>query len=450
MNAREVALLVVRDVFPSPGDALERGAQEALDYRLRRSDLEPRDRAFATELAYGAIKMRRALDWYLAPFLGDRVKTLAHAIREVLRLAVYELVYTRADEHAAVFEWVNVAKRYGHRGTTGLVNAVLRSFLRERPPEPAREHFDDDDTYLGTRHSLPTWLVRQWRVMFASDEAGEGRLEAICAAVNEPARACATVNRMRAPVEDVLDAFTGAGLHARRSAFVEESLLVDEPGALHARESAASGGWWVQSESSAMAVDVLNPQPGEAVLDVCSGRGNKALQIGARMAGDGTLHCLERDERKAGVLGERLIEAGMAASVVVGDATAVELAPGLRFDRVLVDAPCSGVGVVGRHPEARWRKRPDDGLRLAATQRALLEAMAARVFAGGALVYAVCSTDPRETREVVDAFVRANGFERGLIPDRYEPFLTEQGDVLVPPGIEGRDGFYIARLERPA
>ena len=197
-----------------------------------------------------------------------------------------------------------------------------------------------------------------------------------------------------------------------------------------------------------MAVDVLGPQPGEAILDLCSGRGNKALQIAARLDGQGSLCCIERDARKVAVLEQRFGDAGFAAAVVTGDASRELLAPDRRFDRVLVDAPCSGIGVVGRHPEARWKKAGEDGERLALTQRAILEQAARHVFPGGALVYAVCSTDPRETIEVIDWFLARHNFERGLIPAAYAPLMTPNGDVLVPPGVEGRDGFFIARVER--
>ncbi|MEO9171304.1 MAG: 16S rRNA (cytosine(967)-C(5))-methyltransferase RsmB, partial [Candidatus Baltobacteraceae bacterium] len=131
-----------------------------------------------------------------------------------------------------------------------------------------------------------------------------------------------------------------------------------------------------------------------------------------------------------------------------GDATDELLPETQRFDRVLIDAPCSGIGVVGRHPETRWKKQHGDGERLSATQAKILERIAASVHAGGAIVYAVCSTDSRETFDVVDGFLAHSSFERGLIPASYEPFLTAQGDVLIPPGIDGRDGFFIARLER--
>jgi 16S rRNA (cytosine967-C5)-methyltransferase len=438
-GARALALAVVRDVFPAPGShAIERSAQAAFDYRARRSAHSERDRAFAAELAYGAIKMRRTLDWHLEPFIAEQ-QGIPPVIREILRLAAYELVYTRADEHATVFEFVNLAKRWGHRGLANLVNAVLRSLLRAKPQEPRRESFESEEEYLGVRFSLPTWLVRQWREVFPQAS------EAICAAVNEPARAAIVVNELVCTPGEAAERLRANGVETRGSTFVAEVLVIERGSVARAD---GAGAWWSQSESSAVAVDVLGPQPGEAVCDVCSGRGNKALQIGARLARQGTLWCVERDGRKVATLEKRLEEAGLAAAIVTGDATAPILPRDRYFDRVLVDAPCSGTGLVGRHPETRWKKQGTDGERLALTQRALLEQASRHVYPGGALVYAVCSTDPRETTEVIDWFLARQNFERGLIPSAYSSQLTREGDVLVPPGIDGRDGFYIARLER--
>jgi 16S rRNA (cytosine967-C5)-methyltransferase len=433
VSARELALRVVRDVFPDSG--APRTAHAAFDYRVRRAGLNERDVAFAAELAYGAIKMRRALDFYLA----GRVKTIPAVIHEILRLAIYELVYTRADEHATVFEFVNLAKRFGHRGLANLVNAVLRGFLRDRPAAPQRDAFESEDEYLATRYSLPTWLVRQWRGLFGV------RLEEICAAVDEPAKSAIVVNPLRGNAYEAAAALREAGVETAPSPIVADALLL-ERGRLG--KLGGDGRWWPQSESSAMPVDILNPQAGEAVLDVCSGRGNKALQIGGRLQREGTLFCIERDERKAALLGERLEQAQVVAAIVTGDGTQALLPPGRLFERALIDAPCSGTGIVGRQPESRWKKQHTDGERLASTQRALLEQTARHVYPGGALVYAVCSVDPRETTEVIDWFLARENFERGLIPAAYEGLLTEAGDVLVPPGLHGRDGFYIARLER--
>jgi 16S rRNA (cytosine967-C5)-methyltransferase len=439
MTAREVALQVVRDVFP----AFDRTAQESLDYRLRKSDLDARDRGFATMLAFGAIKMRRLLDWYLQPYVGDRAKPLAPAIHEVLRLAVYELRFTAAQPHATVSQWVDIAKRYGHRGTAGLVNAVLRGMLRDNPAAPQRADFENDDDYLGTAFSFPTWVVRQWRAAF-----GDERLESILEACNAPAQPAVAVNRAKMTREDAIAWFSERGARAEVSQLAEDAILVSDASLARSGEREAGGAWWVQSESSASVVDIMNPQPGESIADACSGRGSKALQSAARLDGEGTLVCIERDARKAAALERRASEAGVSVALIVGDATAPILQQ--RFDRILIDAPCSGIGVLGRHPEARWRKRPDDGERLALTQRALLEALAPHVYEGGAIVYAVCSVDPRETTGVVDWFMRTHDMQRGLIPARFEQFETDSGDVLIPPGLQGRDGFFVARLERRA
>jgi 16S rRNA (cytosine967-C5)-methyltransferase len=427
----------VRDVFPEDGKHVERTAHAAFDYRIRKAGLDARDVAFAAELAYGAIKMRRALDWYLAPYLPA---TLPPAVRELLRLAAYELLYTRADEYAAVFEFVNLAKRVAHRGLANLVNAVLRRILRERPVPPQREQFEDDAEYLGTRYSLPTWLVAQWLDVFG------GATEAICEGVNAPAQQAIVIDTLATSVDAARERLATLNIATERSAFVPEALLIRE-GRI---PPDADGGWWQQSESSAMVADVLNPQAGETILDVCSGRGNKALQIGTRLEGKGALLCIERDERKTNILTERLERAGVAGAIVTGDATQELLPHGRGFERVLIDAPCSGVGIVGRQPEARWKKQKSDGERLAGTQRALLEQIARHVLPGGVLVYAVCSTDPRETTEVMDWFLARHDFERGTIAAKYEPLLGAAGDLLVPPGIERRDGFFIARLERGA
>jgi 16S rRNA (cytosine967-C5)-methyltransferase len=439
VSAREVALQVVRDVFPSAGEG--RSAQDALDYRLRAAHLDSRDRAFATELAYGAIKMRRALDWYLQPYIGGRRATLPASTGEILRLAVYELRYTRADAYASVNEFVALAKRHGHRGLGALVNGVLRTMLREPPLEPSRELFESDDDYLGTRYSLPTWLVRQWRDVFGAE-----RLDAICAGVNGAAQHAITANLRAIDPLQLAGALDREGVAIEVSPFVAESLVI-RGGAETLRTLDVQGRWWTQSESSAVGVALLQPQPGERILDACSGRGNKALQIVGRLEGNQSLTCVDRDLRKVRVLQDRFAEFGMTAAAIAGDVSDANLLTGLRFDRVLLDAPCSGVGVVGRHPEARWKKRSTDGRRLAETQAALLEATARHVYPGGALVYCVCSTDPRESVEVVDSFLARNNFSYGLVPSNLGKFLTERGDISIAPGIDGRDGFYYARLE---
>jgi len=429
-SAREVALQVVRDVFGQQ----PRGAREALDYRLRRSELAPRDRAFATELAYGTIKMRRWLDFELQPFIGERMTTMPPTIVEILRLGAYQLRAMHGVEaYAAVSESVGLARKYGHKGTAGLVNAVLRRVSTEPPRE----------SDLATRASLPTWVVEHWRERFGAD-----RLNAIVAGVNAPAPVGLCVDLRHVSADQARAALLEAGMVAQPSAFASDELVLDASSPSGELESLAQHRWHLHAEAAAMPVDLLDPRPGMRVVELCCGRGNKTLQIASRMRDDGTLLAVDDDARKVERTAKRLEAAG-AASVALVTADASTMRAGADADAVLLDAPCSGLGILGRQAEARWRKRPDDPERMAAVQRPLLAAAAGCVRPGGALVYAVCSTDRREAEDVVDAFLAERpDFARDALPARYAPLATPAGDVLVPPGIDGRDGFYVARMLR--
>jgi 16S rRNA (cytosine967-C5)-methyltransferase len=429
-SAREVALQVVRDVF----GRTPRGAREALDYRLRKTDLAPRDRAFATELAYGTVKMRRWLDFELQPYVGERLRTLPPTIAEILRLGTYQLrAMDGVEAYAAVSESVGLARKYGHKGTAGLVNAVLRRVSTDPPREAD----------LATRASLPTWIVEHWRARFGAE-----RLDAILAGVNAPAPVGLCVDLRRATPEAAIAALAEAGIAARVSAFARDALVLETPAPAGELERLADHRWHLHAESAAIPVELLDPQPGMRVVELCCGRGNKTLQIVSRTGDAGTLLAVDDDPSKIAQTAARLAAAGIdSVALVTADAT------GLRADAdadaVLLDAPCSGLGILGRQPEARWRKQPEDPARMAAVQRRLLSAAATGVRPGGALVYAVCSTDRRESEDVVDAFLaERTDFSRAALPPRLAPLATPGGDVLVPPGIDGRDGFYVARMLR--
>jgi 16S rRNA (cytosine967-C5)-methyltransferase len=184
------------------------------------------------------------------------------------------------------------------------------------------------------------------------------------------------------------------------------------------------------------------------IVELCCGRGNKTLQIVSRTGGAGTLLAVDDDARKVAQTAARLEAAG-AASIALVTADATGLQASGDADAVLLDAPCSGLGILGRQPEARWRKNPDDPARMAPLQRRLLAAAAGCVRPGGSLVYAVCSTDAREGEEVVAALLAERAdFARDVLPARYAALATPDGDILVPPGLDGRDGFFVARMLR--
>jgi 16S rRNA (cytosine967-C5)-methyltransferase len=432
-NARDVAFEVVRDVFGPQ----QRAAQAAFDVRARRAGLDLRDRAFAAELAYGSIKQRRLIDWYLAPYVGGREKPLPPAILDVLRLGAYQIRFTAAGEHAAVSETVNLAWRHGHRGTAGLVNAVLRRMLADGPIEPQPADFETENDYLGTRYSMPNWIAGQFARSY------DGARDAALAGVNAAPQHALRVNALRAQPEAVRAELEVRGIASRVSAFVAESLLVDSGTVGDDPE----GRWSVQGEAATMPVDLLAPLAGETVLEFCGGRGNKTVQLAARLGDTGRIVTVDLDEKKLHVMREQL-ERGGATNVAIVQGDARVAAAEIRADAVLLDAPCSGTGIIGRHPEARWRKRPDDGSRLAVAQAELLRAAAARTGPGGRIVYSVCSSDPREGPQVVDAFLADDAtFSRAALPERYAPF-ERGGDAVIPAGVEGRDGFYIASLAR--
>jgi 16S rRNA (cytosine967-C5)-methyltransferase len=436
-NTRELAFLVVRDTFGAP----PREAQASFEYRVGRSDIDERDRAFTAELAYGTIKARRLLDWWLKPFLGDKLKTLPNSIAEIVRLGVYQLLcMDGVAPHAAVHETVGVAMRYGHRGTAGLVNAVLRRIEREQPPRPKREDFETFYEYVAISASLPTWIVERLAGRF-----GDDAIEEICAALNQRPQLAMTVDPRRTPIAELIAEFQERDIKGWVSPYVSDSILVDEPSALRAMERGGRG--FIQSESAAMPVDLLAPQPGETVLELCAGRGNKTLQIAGRLQGQGTLESIEIEQRKADRLIERLAEAGYE-NVTVRCEDAIELVGDLA-DAVLVDAPCSALGILGHHPEARWRKNPEDAERHSETQRKLLRTAFARLKPQGRLVYSVCSPDPCEGEAVIERLlINESDLERAPLPERYAKFATPAGDLVIPPGLEGRDGFYVSLLRR--
>lgn len=432
-SARNVAFAVIRDVFGPQ----QRGAAESLDHHLRRAGLDARDRAFVTELAYGTIERRRWLDWQLAPYLGGRNGPLPAMIGEILRLGTYQLRVMRVHDYAAVSESVQLARRFGHKGTAGLVNAVLRRVAGDPERPVPDDAFPDPDDVLGTRWSLPTWLVRQWRARF-----GPTRLEAILAGIDEPAAVAVVVDRRRSTPDELIAALAAAGIAAHRSPLVPAAVVLDGAAPTEALPAAIGGRGWLQAEAAAIPVDLLAAGAGEAILDACSGRGNKTMQIAAALDGTGRITAIDTDARKMAALAERI---GTAAELRIADAT--QLDPAERFDAALVDAPCSATGILGRQPEARWRKQPEDAERLAPLQTALLASAAASVRPGGRLVYAVCSTDPREAEGIVEPFLAAQpAWSRAPLPARYAELATPGGDVLVPPGIAGRDGFFVATL----
>ena len=357
--------------------------------------LEPRDRALAKQLAFGTVQRRLTLDHVIAAHVD---RALDPGVRAALELGLFQLMFLDGvAAHAAIGEAVELAKPSpGHR----LVNAVLRRVQREGVELPS----DATPAGAAIRHSHPHWIVDLWW-----DWLGPDQTRALLAADNEPAELALRVNAL---VDYDLDDVPG-----RREG---EAIVVDGPFDALAHPGYAAGAFTPQSRASQLVARALAPAPGERVLDLCAAPGGKTTHLAALMEGTGEVVAVERNPQRARAL-QATAARLRAANVTVVTADANDYDGAGRFDRVLLDPPCSGLGTLQSHPDLRWRTSPAAVERLAGEQDVLLASARRALAPGGALVYSVCTLSPREERLVTGTVQRT-------FPHR-----------------DGTDGFYIAR-----
>ncbi|MBE3574141.1 MAG: 16S rRNA (cytosine(967)-C(5))-methyltransferase RsmB [Firmicutes bacterium] len=440
---------------------LGRGAWANLAVRhvLERTPLGPQERHQVTELVYGTLRRLKTLDWVLSRLARQPLEKLPLPFLNVLRLGLFQLMYLpQVPAAVACDSAVSLARLAGYPRLAGLANALLRGYLRRREsldwPDPG-----DAVSYLAVRHSHPEWLVKRWLSRYPREQ-----VEALLALDNKPAPVILRVNLLRAS-RDALQAHLQAqGWECRAVPALPEALRCSHGGPQPLDQlDAFRQGQFTPQDLGAMAVSrVLDPQPGETVLDLTAAPGGKSTHIAELQADTGQVvaldvypHRLELIRQNARRLGlqsiqTRLLDGRRAPDLLAEAGTPWAEAGG--FARVLLDAPCSGLGVLRRHPDARWRKVEEQLPQLAQGQRELLAAAARCVRPGGTLVYSTCSNEPEETTEIVEAFL-AN--EPDFLPAPpvdvldgfFRPFLRGPWLELLPANLE-TDGFFIARLRR--
>jgi len=416
-----------------------------LETRLREGTLSSSDAALVTALVQGTLRYRANLDHHLTAFTNGGFEGLPSPIRAALRLGAFQMLFlTRVPGSAAVDESVELAKTYGHPGTAGIVNAVLRRLARgERAPLP--DAATDLAGNLAVLHSHPRWLVERWMKRYGPEEAAR-----LLASDNvEPSASVrANAHRLR---PDALAAALRAEGHETRPGPNGGPVLLVERGYVASRSPLFRGGSLsLQDEAESAVVMLLDPKPGERVLDLCAAPGGKTSQIAERIAPGGGVVALERHGSRARALRENLTNRLRlpGVSVVCGDGRNPPF--GRAFDRVLVDAPCTGLGTLRRRADARWRKEEASIPEMAALQGSLLDAAAQLTRPGGVLVYSVCSLEPEETDEIVDMFLKTHPeFTR----ENARPFLptgfkVEEAVLRAFPHRHGTDGVFAARLRR--
>jgi 16S rRNA (cytosine967-C5)-methyltransferase len=420
-------------------------ADLTLEAELDRRRVSPRDAALATELVYGTLRWQRYLDWVLAPHARRSLDALDPVPLILLRMTAYQLTrLERVPPFAAVNDAVSLARGRAAPGAAAFVNAVLRSFARrgarEREPRPPADPVEA----LALRCSFPTWLAARWVARWGPQEA-----EALMRALNERPPLTLRTNTLRTTREALAERL-GREERAQTvpTRWAPEGLAVEPSGRPAAWRAFAEGAFAIQDEASMLVAHVLEPRADETVADVCAAPGTKTTHLAQLMGDRGRLLAFDPQPARLGLIRDAVARLQVGTVETVGG-TVEALAPSFRAacDAVLVDAPCTNLGVVRRNPEVKWRRRPEDLAAAAIGQRSILAAAATMVRPGGRLVYATCSLEPEENDEVVRAVL---GIRHDFRPDPpATPALPlEDGVLRCLPHRHGTDGFTAVRFRR--
>lgn len=430
--ARLAALDALRQI---DGERLDMGEAIA---RARKPLADERDRALLLEIVSGTLRMRGAIDHQLALRLSRPLARLDALVRDILRMSAFQLMYlTRTPSSAIINDAVDLTRRGGKTSATGLVNAVLRSLNRDRQKLAWPERPADSAGlaalagYFAVVHSHPPWLVARWLARY-----GAADTEQWLAFNNQGPPLCLVPNRTLASRAALAEELEADGVETRSTERAAHGLHV-VAGQAMATRAFREGRCLVQDEASQLIGELAGVQRGDRVLDLCAAPGGKTVAMAADLGPAGIVVASDVRRHRLRVLTETLARCRLARARVVQVPAAGALPFADRtFDRVLVDAPCSGLGTVRRDPDIRWRMAEADLPALAATQRALLERTAALVRPGGSLVYSTCSSEPEENQEVVAAFLAAH------------PEFTESRRHETLPFRDGLEAFFGAVLTR--
>lgn len=422
-----------------------------LNAQLGRSNLAAGDRAFATDLVNGTLRWRGRLDFLLTQLLERDLEKLDPLVANALRLGAYQIVCNdRVPDSAAVDQTVRCVRAAGAERATGLVNAVLRKLAATHEELPVPELADDPLGHLTHALSLPPWLADRWLASLGAEEAA-----ALANACNVIPPLTIRANRLRTTRDALLAEMQERFPDAAACRYASDGIVLGRRGNPALDPAFLDGRCSVQDEASQLVVALLDPQPGEKILDACAAPGGKASAIAERIGASGKVVAADRNGRRLGLVRRQVRRLDLAViHCVERDATqsltGLAAAPG--FDRVLVDAPCSGIGTLRRHPDARWRVRPADATRLADTQGQILRNAATVLRPGGTLVYSTCTLLREENEDVITAFLNAmpefTPASKADVPSELDSLVDADATLRCFPHLHDTDGFFAAKLVR--
>lgn len=425
-------------------------ADLVLDRVLKQSSLSPRDGALLTELVYGTLRWRSRLDGHLAGYLHRSLSKTDPYLRNVLRLAIFQILFLdKVPDYAAVNEAVEHAKRYGKKSAAAFVNGVLRRFLREKGRVSYPDPDDDLVAHLAVIGSHPQWLVERWLAQF-----GRAETEALLHANNEEAPMIIRANLLKGTREALLGLLVQSGLEATPTRWSPQGIRVESSSNVQRLPGFDEGLFYVQGEASQLIGYLVDPKPGERILDACAAPGGKSTHLAELIHDQGEIIATDVSARglekvKENVRRLRIRSVRPYCADVLRGPDGILAAP---YDRVVVDAPCSALGTLRSHPEAKWHRSETDIQRLSRLQRQLLYRVARLVKPGGTLVYATCTLTREENEEAVENFLSSHpdfsledaadylpGEARQLVSGRY---------FMALPHRHGTEGFFAARMRK--
>ena len=423
-------------------------ADRLIDNELSLGVLSGPDRGLYAELVFGVLRRQGTLDHILQQLLEKPMIELDPLALVILRIGLYQLTcLDRIPESAAVNESVNLAKLITP-GTSGLINAVLRNYLRRRETINFPDININPVEAIATRHSQPAWLVEQWL-----EQLGVAEAQQHAEASSQQPPLTLRVNTLRTNREEMLQEFKKLGIEATPCRFSPDGIMVTGRHIISTLPGFDSGLFAVQDEASQLAGLLLGAKPGERIWDACCAPGGKSCHIAQLMDDTGELIATDISRSKLTLVQENIRRLGInAASTAVADLHQPDTFPEGSFDRILLDAPCSGLGVIRRNPEAKWRLFSGDITRLAAVQKTLLKNASAKLKPGGTLLYSTCSTSEAENELVVEDFLSHNP---EFVLENLNDYFPEWSDLIafygmfrVWPHRHGMDGFFAARIRR--
>ena len=436
MSARKEALAVLTA-------CRVRGAWADAALNSHLTGLSPADAGLCSRIVYGVIQNETLLDFYLSQFCSQKLDRLQPPLADVLRIGAYQILFLdRVPDSAAVHTSVELAKGAGRGQAAGLVNAVLRRLCREKddlPEIPDR----DEAKYLSIRYSHPKWMVKRLLSLL-----GREGTEAFLTSSNSQPPAAAQVNTLRFDAVQVRKALETEGVRAEAHPWLPDCLLLDRTGNLERLDAFQTGGIYVQDPAARLAVLAADPKPESRILDVCAAPGGKSFAAAIAMGDRGEIVSCDLHENKLKRIQEGAARLGLTSiRTEAADGRVFREEWKNAFDLVLVDAPCSGLGILRKKPDIR-RKKADGLFSLPVVQSAILENAARYVRPGGTLLYSTCTILPEENEGVTDAFLGTHpefSRERFTLPG---PLGRVEGQATLWPHLHGTDGFYICRMTR--